>query len=147
MLRDRPARHTSPVPSPSVDVFFYGLFMDPALLRDKGLHPTPGRKAVAPGQRLIIGRRAALVPEFGPRAFGVVYGLSSAELEVLYSGPGLERYRPRPLVVMYENGTSATVVTYTLESPAEAGEIDATYAANLHELIGRLGFPRAGSSG
>jgi len=134
------------MPDPSVDVFFYGLFMDPALLRDKGLHPTPGRKAVAPGQRMIIGRRAALVPELGAQAFGMVYGLSSVELGALYSAPGLERYRLRPLVVVYEDGTSATVATYNLESPAEAGEIDATYAAKLHDLIGRLGFPRAGSS-
>jgi hypothetical protein len=135
------------VPGLGVDVFFYGLFMYHALLREKGLHPTPGRKAVAPGQRLIIGRRAALAPEFGAQAFGIVYGVSSAELDVLYSAPGLERYRPRPLVVVYEDGTSATVATYNLESPAEAGKIDATYAAKLHDLIGRLDFPRAGSSG
>jgi len=48
------------VRGPGVDVFFYGLFMDPALLREKGLQPTPGRKAVAPGQRLISGRRGAI---------------------------------------------------------------------------------------
>jgi len=128
------------MPGPSADVFFYGLFMDPALLRDKGLHPAPGRKAVAPGQRLIIGRRAALVPEFGAQAFGMVYGLSPADLEVLYTGPGLERYRPRPLVVVYEDGTSATVQTYNLESPVEAGEIDGVYAAKLRELLVRLGL-------
>lgn len=44
------------------DLFFYGLFMDEDVLRDRGVSPLRPRSAVVPGYRLRIGRRALLVP-------------------------------------------------------------------------------------
>ena len=40
-----------------VTVFFYGLFMDPALLRDQGVQPENPRAATVAGYRLAIGAR------------------------------------------------------------------------------------------
>jgi hypothetical protein len=48
-----------------VSVFFYGLFMDPELLRGKGLQPENDRRACVRGMRLRIGKRAALEVEPG----------------------------------------------------------------------------------
>ena len=38
-------------------IFFYGLFMDRALLVEKGLHPEMVGPAVLPGSRIHIGAR------------------------------------------------------------------------------------------
>ena len=41
-----------------IDVFFYGLFMDEALLRGKGLNPLDRRVASVENFRLAVGARA-----------------------------------------------------------------------------------------
>ena len=43
-----------------IDVFFYGLFMDDALLREKGINPVGRRKASLENFCLLIGARATL---------------------------------------------------------------------------------------
>lgn len=46
----------------SLDVFFYGLFMDADLFEAKGLRPRDPRRARIEGYGLRIGERATLVP-------------------------------------------------------------------------------------
>lgn len=125
----------------TIDVFFYGLFMDEQLLRDKGIHPRARRKAVVPGYRLAIGRRAMLLPQFGVQAFGMVFALAEPEIASLYAGPGLESYRPRSVVASFEDGTFAAVTTFNLSEPPAAGESNPEYAAKLRVVLERLGFP------
>ena len=48
-----------------IDVFFYGLFMDYALLREKGMNPVDRRMASVENFSLVIGARATLVPYVG----------------------------------------------------------------------------------
>jgi hypothetical protein len=48
-----------------IDVFFYGLFMDDALLREKGINPVDRRMASVENFSLVIGARATLVPYAG----------------------------------------------------------------------------------
>ena len=48
-----------------IDVFFYGLFMDDALLREKGVNPVDRRMASVENFSLVIGSRATLVPAQG----------------------------------------------------------------------------------
>jgi|SRR6266850_5873638 len=46
--------------SRTINVFFYGLFMDAEALRAKGLHPTNSRQVCVLGMALQIGKRATL---------------------------------------------------------------------------------------
>jgi hypothetical protein len=73
-----------------VDAFFYGLFMDVDLLRATGVTPRNPRRAYVDDFALHIGKRATLSPSAGGRAYGMLIGLTHAELERLYAGPGLE---------------------------------------------------------
>ena len=125
-----------------IDVFFYGLFMDPGLLVGKGVTPRNPRRALAESRALRIGQRAALVPNAGGRAYGMVYALTRADLERLYAQPGLEDYRAGPITVRGEDGSSLTVLCYNLAAPPMPGEQNAEYAARLREVLTRLGFPR-----
>ena len=121
------------------DFFFYGLFMDEALLREKGAQPRAARKAVAPGYRLGIGERAMLVPEFGAQAFGMVFKLDARRAAGLYEAPGLDRYRPARVLACFEDGSSASVVTYNLRGDAAGANPE--YERKLRAVMQRLGLP------
>ena len=121
------------------DVFFYGLYMDQDILHAKGVDPQAPRKAVVPGYRLAIGRRALLVPQFGAQAFGMVFALTDREIESLYAEPGLEMYRPESVIASFEDGTFAAVTTFNLGEPVP-GDVDLKYAAKLRVVLERLGF-------
>ena len=123
------------------DLFFYGLFMDAAILREKGVNPLRPRKAVVPGFRLRIGRRALLVPQFGAQAYGMVFALTEREIAALYSEPGLELYRPESVIASFEDGTFRAVTTFNLGAAHANAEENREYATKLRMVIERLGFP------
>jgi len=125
----------------TIAAFFYGLYMDESVLRDKGVDPRHPRKAVVPGHRTRIGARAALVPRFGAQAFGMVFDVTHAELQRLYSGAGLDGYRAESVLAFFEDGSCAPVATFNLVEPPAAGEGNPGYAAKLRGVLERLGLP------
>jgi hypothetical protein len=124
-----------------IDVFFYGLFMDEGLLRSKGILAPNLREAFVSGYQLRIGRRAALVPTPAGRVFGLVASLSHAELELLYSDPGVQAYRPEAVLVQLATGGSLAALCYNLAEPPPAAERNPEYASRLRALAERLNFP------
>jgi gamma-glutamyl AIG2-like cyclotransferase len=124
-----------------VDVFFYGLFMDADVLREHQVAAVDPRPAYADGYALRIGRRATLIAFAGKRAYGMVYALTENELDRLYSAPGLEAYRPEPLLVQMAEGQTLPVLCYVCPRP-QPGEANAVYAARLRAVLEKLKFPR-----
>ena len=129
------------MPERTRDVFFYGLFLDERILRNKGVHPRAPRKAVVPGYRLRVGRRAMLLRQFAAQAFGMVFALTDREIESLYAEPGLERYRPESVLASFEDGTFGEVTMFNLRGTSTAAEPDCEYAAKLRAVLQQLGFP------
>jgi Gamma-glutamyl cyclotransferase, AIG2-like len=125
----------------TIDVFFYGLFMDEELLRSKGVTPTRFRPAVLPGFELRIGNRATLVPAMSGRVFGIVASLSHAELEQLYSEPSVQAYRPEAVLVQLRDGEAIAALCFNLVEPPALNERNPEYAAKLRALAERLEFP------
>ena len=121
-------------------VFFYGLFMDAALLEAKGVEPGPLKSASVSGWSLRIGARATLVPA----EFGIVHGmlghLSHSELALLYSEPSLADYQPCAILAL-TGGHTVEAVCYTLASPPSSAERNPEYAGRLRALAERLRFP------
>ena len=126
----------------SIDVFFYGLFMDELLLAAQGITPRNPRRAVAESFALRIGQRATLVPAAGAQAYGMVYTLTRPEIDRLYAQPGLDAYRAESMAVRGYDGSSLTVICYTLAAAPDPGEANTDYAARLREVLTRLGFPQ-----
>ena len=123
------------------DFFFYGLFMDAAILREKGISALRPRRAVVPGFRLRIGQRALLVPQFGAQVYGMVFALTEKEVASLYAQPGLELYRPEPVIAFFEDGTFAAVTTFNLGGTHAGPETNREYVKQLRAVFERLGFP------
>jgi hypothetical protein len=121
--------------------FFYGLFMDPAILNKRGVSPGEGRRARVDGHALRIGERATLVPEDGAHALGMAYALEASQLQALYSADGLEAYTPTLVQVQYEDGTAEAAECWVLAQAPEPGERNPDYASRLRETLEKLDFP------
>lgn len=101
-----------------IDAFFYGLFMDIAILRESGVAPINPRRAFVDDFAIRIGQRATLLPSVGGRAYGMLYALKHSELERLYTAPGLEQYRPEAVLAQPLEGTPGPALCYNLrEAP------------------------------
>jgi hypothetical protein len=124
-----------------LDVFFYGLFMDEALLREKGLSPEERRPASVENFRLVIGERATLVPSAGTSAHGVLYSLKPQEVDALYSEASVSAYRPEAVCAQLADGSFVPALCFNLPAPPDARESNPRYAAQLRELAARLGLP------
>jgi len=124
-----------------VEVFFYGLFMDEALLRGKGLNPENSRAASVDDFQLLIGERATLVRREGERAHGVVYTLTRGEVESLYSEESVGAYRSEVVTARLADGRVERVVCFNLPAPPSEEERNPLYASKLRALAERLGLP------
>lgn len=122
-------------------IFFYGLFMDRALLERQGLRPKVLGTARLDGYRLHIGERATLLPSAGSRAFGVAIELTGDEARALYSDPSVRAYRAeRVKVTLVSSGETVEAECYNL--PPESAPVGANpeYATELARLAETLGF-------
>ena len=125
----------------TVDAFFYGLYMDETVLANVGVNPHAPRKARADDYALKIGKRATLVKAPGSSAWGMVYALTPDDLARLYSGPGLEVYRPEEIEVALENHAIIPARVYNLPRAPAPDERNPDYVEKLKAAMTRLGFP------
>jgi hypothetical protein len=122
-------------------IFFYGLFMDEALLAQKGLHPTTLGRAVLPEFRIHIGDRATLVPSAGSRAYGVVMQLAADEVRSLYSEPSVSEYEPVAVRVRFlDSAGTVDADCYNVPPPSGHAGANPAYVVQLSELVRELGF-------
>ena len=125
-----------------IDVFFYGLFMDTAILRAGGVaEPENPRRAFVEEFELRIGARATLVPAAGSRAYGMLFALTHTALDLLYAAPGLEAYRAEAIDAQTFDEKVAPALCYNLRHAPAADEWNPGYASRLQEVLGRLDFP------
>jgi len=125
-----------------IDAFFYGLFMDIEILTDCGVAPINPRRALVEDFALRIGQRATLVPSAGDRAYGMLFALTHAELERLYSAPGLEQYRAEAVLVQPLDSTPLPALCFNLHEPPQPQERNPEYAAHLQRILSKLEFPQ-----
>jgi len=121
-------------------VFFYGLFMDEGLLREKGLHPSATKIASLVGYGLRIGERATLIQSNQEQTYGTVIQLSEAELGILYDDKSVGDYRPEAVTVTDNNGSTLAAVSYILPFEKLTGQ-NREYAKSLAVIARRAGLP------
>lgn len=124
-----------------IDLFFYGLFMDEALLREKGINPQNRRIASVDNFCLIIGARATVVPCTNGIVHGVVFSLTHGEVDVLYSEASVNEYRPEAVLARLADGSMIPALCFNLPKPPSANERNPEYVAKLRQLADRIGLP------
>ena len=126
-----------------IDLFFYGLFMDEALLREKGMHPVNRRMASVENFSLVIGSRATLVPCPGQTVYGVLFSLTHPEVDALYAEPSVSAYRPEAVSAQLADGSIVPALCFNLPVPPSPAERNPQYASKLRELAERIGLPQS----
>lgn len=126
-----------------IDVFFYGLFMDEALLREKGLNPINKGKAVVDNFALVITQRATLVPSAGKVVHGIVFSLTHAEVDLLYKDPSVSMYRPEAVLARLADGNTVACVCFNLPVAPVDEKRNLAYATKLRALAIQLNLPES----
>ena len=121
-------------------VFFYGLFMDPEVLRESRVKGHGPRLATVRGKALRIGERATLVDDPDDEVHGVVMAVSASDLEALYSAPSVAAYRPVPVTAHYADGSSVAAITYVLPD-ADGAPANPDYVRKLQAVAAKMGLP------
>lgn len=121
-------------------VFFYGLFMDEALLRAKGMNPTKPVLAFVDGFGLRIGDRATLIKAGDERAYGLIMSLNEQELSILYGDESVVDFIPENITALTENGESIKAISYNLPLEKLTGQ-NKQYAKSLAILAKKVGLP------
>lgn len=129
-------------PEIRVAVFFYGLFMDRAVLAAKGITPFRAVVGYVDGYGLRIGERATLVPDAEDRAHGILMTIRAGEADALYSEESVADYIAEPVTVTLPDGTAESAVCYNLRESELAGT-NPEYARALLAVARDLGFPGA----
>lgn len=128
-------------------VFFYGLFMDSDILLSSGVQPLNPYLAWVDDFALRIGDRATLVKLDDSRAYGILYSLTSDDLNRLYGQPGLEDYRAETvsarILSQNDDGSKLDAVCYNLPQGAEPKGKNIEYAEKLQRVLIKYQFPRA----
>ena len=124
-----------------IGVFFYGLFMDDALLREKGVNPVNRRMASVENFSLIIRSRATLVPCEGRTAHGVIISLTHEEVDALYSEDSVSAYRPEAVSARLADGSVIPALCFNLPVLPSQDERNPRYVSKLRELAARTSLP------
>ena len=122
------------------NVFFYGLYMDPEILRSKGVEPRIPRKAKAKGYLLRIGNKATLLRDETCQVYGMLYSLTHAEIDRLYRGSGLDEYVAEALNVEADKKSVAALCCNLLVPPAK-DETNPEYETRLRQVMAFLELP------
>jgi DeoR/GlpR family transcriptional regulator of sugar metabolism len=125
-----------------MNVFFYGLFMDTAILAKSGIYPSNLQKGYLQDYALKIGNRASLIPSTQERSYGVVITADEKSLQKLYAAPSVADYIPEEVTVHLESGDVVKALCYNLPASSLTGT-NTSYAISLHSLAKKLGFPKA----
>ena len=120
------------------EVFFYGLYMDPEILKSKGVQPRNPRIASVKGYKLKIGNMVALLRSENSEANGLVYSLTHADIDTLYSKSGLDMYVSEAIMVTISTGETLAALTCNLLVPPEEHENNQEYREKLNLCMKKL---------
>ena len=128
---------------PKVRVFFYGSYMNVAVLREVDLVPQHLAVARLDGYDIKIAPRANLVPSTERCVYGVLADATHAELARLYAHAKTvlgETYLPHPVLVQSRAGAWLPALCYIAPS-MEPAPPDPAYVDRIVRPARELGFP------
>jgi len=131
------------MPDAKVLVFFYGSYMNRAVLAEVGLAPETWEVASLPGFDIHIGPRANLVRAPDAIVFGVLASATHGELERLYAHARNvlgEVYLPEAVLVHTRSGEWRPALCYLARAMIEAPP-EPAYVERILQPARELGFP------
>ena len=131
------------MPEAKIWVFFYGSYMNRAVLREVGLAPEGWEAASLPGFDIRIAPRANLVRCSEHTVYGVLATATHAELDRLYAHARDELgevYLPEAVLTQARDGTWRPALCYIASDMVER-RADPAYVDRILQPARQLGFP------
>ena len=128
---------------PRVRVFFYGSYMNRAVLREVDLVPTRFEAARLDGYDIRISPRANLIPSSERCVYGVIVEATHAELDRLYSHARDvlgETYLPHPVLAQTVTGAWLAALCY-IAPFMETRPPESAYLDRILQPAREFGFP------
>ena len=129
--------------APRICTFFYGSYMNRAVLREVDIDPPGFEVARLPGYEIVIAPRANLVPSAEQCAWGLLAELTHAELARLYAHAQEvlgETYLPHPVLVETAGGRWQPALCY-LAPAMDAFPPDPAYVDRILDPAREHGLP------
>jgi uncharacterized protein YbjT (DUF2867 family) len=123
-----------------VDVFFYGSFINPAVLRRNGFAAERLERGLVPGFEIAFRPTATLDRAPGGVVYGVLCSATHDELHALYAQDWLAAYRAEAVLVHLFDGRTAPALCWIAAGPSGAPPA-ADYRASIAEAARAHGFP------
>ena len=123
--------------------FFYGLFLDPDILKDLGFSPKKSQLAKLEHYKLVIGERANLIKDNESVVWGNLIDMSEEELKALYSEKSVSAYEKQTVTcIRHHDQQAITADVYILPDdyimkPAK----DSGYIKKLLSVCQKYNFP------
>ncbi|MFL9881025.1 hypothetical protein PQR63_21680 [Herbaspirillum rhizosphaerae] len=121
-----------------VPIFFYGLHMDAESLQQKGIAIRQPRLATILHHSVVVREKAMLLREKDALAYGMLYHLTHAEIDILYQHQ--TGYRAEAFPVNDGEHEICAISMVHIEPPLDS-PIDYDYVSRLRAVLERLGFP------
>lgn len=129
-----------------IPVFFYGSYMNRAVLAEAGVTPQGWQVARLAGHRLVIAPHANLVIDRSAECWGFLTAMDHGALARLYDGHALgvlgQEYLPEAVQVSLESGEIRPALCYLAPDMALVGP-DPAYVARIAAPAEAAGFPEA----
>ena len=126
--------------APRVDVFFYGSFINPAVLRRNGFAAERLEAGLVAGYEIAFRPTATLDRAPGGVVYGVMCSATHDELTALYDQEWLRPYRPEAVLVHLRDGRVAPALCWIAAGPTGAPPA-ADYRASIAAAAREHGFP------
>lgn len=127
-----------------VDVFFYGSYINFAVLGEAGIDQRPYDTARLPGFELVIAPLANLRANSGSQAYGILTRLSHAELHRLYTEHARDKlggtYLPEAVLVFTADNALWPALCY-MSHEMQPGKPDPGYVERILSPAREYGFP------
>src|SRR5215208_2588034 len=123
-------------------VFFYGSFMNRALLEQRGIVPDQIEVVRLPGYAISIGPLANLTPSAADCVYGILVRLTHRALDDLYANlpSAATRYLPEAVLVQTESGSWRPALSY-FALPFEPAPPAPDYLEHILSAASGYGFP------
>ena len=127
---------------PQVWVFFYGSFMNRALLEQRGIVADQVEVVRLPGYAISIGPLANLTPSAADCVYGILVRLTHRELDHLYADlpSAATRYLPEAVLVQTEAGSWRPALSY-VTLPFESAPPAPDYLGHILSAAREYRFP------
>lgn len=123
----------------SVWVFFYGGLINPDVMKRVGMEPSAQEMATLPGYEIRISPLFNLVPNTDQVAYGLLFKVTHAELDHVYSQLATT-YHPYPVLTHDLEGRTRPALCYIVPD-MPPGQAEADHVQSLLGPAEQLGFP------